>query len=190
MKTTFSQSVLIVAIVTGVLLSIPLIAMQFSNEVDWSAADFIVMGALIFGIGFSYVLITRYVTNLVYRIAVAMALGSTFLLIWANLAVGLIGSGPNAANLMYIGVIAVGIVGTILSRFTAGGMERAMYLMAGSLIVIAAILLVTNIYQRTDSSVTEVIAVNSFFAGLFAVAGLLFRYVALEHTNRTENSRS
>src|SRR4051812_20723011 len=99
-----SRSIYWVALVTAAILSIPLLAMLFTNEVNWNVLDFIIMGILIFCTGFSYVLLTRYSPNIIQRAAVALAIGSTFLLIWVNLAVGLIGSGPNAANLMYIGI--------------------------------------------------------------------------------------
>ena len=185
-ETKFSQSVFRVALATLLLLLVPLVAMQFTDEVNWSPVDFIVMGALIFGIGFLYVLAVRFVTNMVYRIAIGFALGSTFFMIWANLAVGLIGSGPHWGNLMYMGVVAVGIIGTIFSRFTAGGMARAMYGMALALVAVAAVALLTGMHQYPGSSVTEILGVNGFFAMLFAIAGLLFRYVSLEQ--QTEKS--
>jgi hypothetical protein len=189
MKTqnTFSKSLGFVALVTALILSVPLIAMQFTTEVDWSIGDFIVMGLLIFGTGFAYVLVTRLISNLVFRIAIAFALCTTFFMIWANLAVGLIGSGPHAGNLMYLGVIAVGIIGTIFSRFTAVGLERTMYAMAFALVLVAVIALMANMQNYPGSSVTEIVGVNGFFATLFAVAGLLFRYVAIEQqTQRSE----
>ena len=187
---TFSQSIIRVALVTVAILIIPLIAMQFSNEVDWSPTDFIGMGALIFTIGFLYVLTTRFMSNIVYKVAIAAALGSTFLMIWTNLAVGLIGGGPHWGNFMYMGVILVGIIGTALSRFTPAGMERTMYAMSFTFVVIATIALITNMQELPQSSVVEIIGVNGFFTILFAVAGLLFRYVALEQSKQVQNSES
>ncbi len=184
----FSQSILSVTLVTSLILLVPLVAMQFTTEVNWSVADFLVMGALIFSTGLSYMLITRYVTNIVYKAAIILGLGSTFLMIWANLAVGLIGSGPNPGNLMYLGVIAAGFIGTILSRFTPEGMERTMYGMALAVVLIAIIALVANMQQYPGSSVTEIIVVNGFFATLFGISGLLFRYVALRQSQSFEKS--
>jgi hypothetical protein len=43
-----------------------------------------------------------------------------------NLAVGIIGSEDNPANLMYGGVLAVGIIGAIIARFEPHGMARAL----------------------------------------------------------------
>lgn len=187
-QTSFSQSVLRVGLVTTLLLMIPLIAMQFSVEVNWNIFDFVVMGALIFSIGMSCVLAMRHATDLVYKVAIAFSLGSLFFLIWANLAVGLIGGGPNPGNLMYIGVVAIGIIGTALSRFTPGGMERTMYAMAFALVIVAIIALLTNMSQYPGSSAVEIIGVNTFFIALFAISGLLFRYVVMEQLQRTEKS--
>jgi hypothetical protein len=185
---SLSQSVLWVALATALILCIPFVAMQFSNEVNWSVADFIIMGILIFSTGFSYVLLTRFSSNIIQRVAFALAIGSTFLLIWVNLAVGLIGSGPNAANLMYISIVAIVIIGTFLSRFTMKGMERVMFTAAIALVLFAVIQLLAKMYEYSGSSVAEIIGVNAFFATLFAVAGLLFHYKTLKdlptHTNR------
>lgn len=177
---SFSQAILRVAIATVLLLMIPLVAMQFTDEVKWGVADFIIIGLLLFGAGFSFVLITRHTTSFVHRAAVAAGIGTTLLMIWANLAVGLIGSGQNPGNLMYIGVVFIVILGTILSRFTARGMERAMFATAGSLVVHTAIALLANMQNYPESSVAEIICVNAFFATLFSISGLLFRFVALK----------
>jgi hypothetical protein len=184
----FSRSILSVALGTALILSVPLVAQQFTDEVNWSVADFLVMGVLIFSAGLSYVLITRYVTNIVHKAAIVMALGSTFLMIWANLAVGLIGSGPNPGNLMYLGVIAVGLIGTFFSRFTPAGMERTLYAMALAVVLLAIIALATNMQQYAGSSVAEIIGVNGFFTVLFGISGLLFRYVVLLKSQSIEKS--
>lgn len=187
-QSSFLKSLRVVALVTALTLLIPLVAMQFTTEVDWSIGDFIIMGLLIFSTGATYVLATGLINNLAYRIAIACALGTTFLLIWVNLAVGLIGSGPHAGNLMYLGVIVIGIIGAIFSRFTAGGLERTMYAMAFSLVLIAVIALMANMQNYPGSSVTEIIGVNGFFATLFAVAGLLFRYVVHEQSRLAKSN--
>lgn len=175
-QTNAAQALLLVAIVTMLLLSVPLIAMQFTTEVDWGLADFIIMGLLIFSTGASYVLITRFASNFLYRAAIALSLGTTLFMIWANLAVGLIGSGPTLFNFSYIGVIAVVIVGSIRTRFNAIGMERVMYAACFVLTLIAVISLLTNANEFSGSSAKEIIAVNAFFVILYAVAGSLFHF--------------
>lgn len=179
-----SRSLLIVALVTVSILMVPLVAMQFTAEVNWSPGDFIIMGLILFGTGISYVLLTRQAANVVYRIAAAAGLGATLLMVWANLAVGLIGSGPHLGNLMYLGVLAVGITGTVRSHLGARGMERSMYAMALSLILLAGIALAAGMHRYPGSSAGEVIGVNAFFAALFAISGVLFRYAALKQHAR------
>jgi hypothetical protein len=169
------RSVLIVLAVTMLLLLVPFIAMQFTNEVRWSGGDFLLMGLLISGTGMAYVLLTRTTANRTYRFAVAAALGTTFLLIWANLAVGLIGGGPHLDNLMYGVVPLVVMIGILRSRFRAAGMERSMYATALSLIVLMAIALLAGMQHYPGSSVGEILSVNGIFIALYLLAAGLFR---------------
>ena len=187
-QSTYSRSILGVALVTLLILSIPLVAMQFTDEVKWSVVDFILMGTLLFGTGVLFVLVMRLSSNIVYKTALGLAIGATFFMVYVNLAVGLIGGGPHAGNLMYAGVILVLIVGIYLSRFTAAGMERAMYLTAGTFAVLTAIAFLTKMYEYPGSSVMEIVGVNVFFATPFVVSGLLFRYVALEQAKKNEKA--
>lgn len=169
-----SQSILIVAIITTAILMVPLVAMQFTPEVDWSALDFALMGVLIFGTGLAFVLITRGGANIIFRAGAGLTLGATLLMIWANLGVGLIGSGPNAGNLLYIVVLIAGFAFALRSGFTPRGMQRATYAMAVALALHACIALITGMQNYPGSSVAEILGVNGFFAALFVVAGLLF----------------
>ena len=77
---------------TAVLLLIPLIAMRFTNEVNWTLSDFIVAGALLLGTGLLLDLILRKINSTKFRIAISLALLLVFLLIWAELAVGIFGT--------------------------------------------------------------------------------------------------
>ncbi len=171
-----------VALATLLILLVPFVAMQFTDEVNWSVSDFIVMGALLFGTGLLMMLALRSATHIAYRAATMIAIGTTFIMIWANLAVGLIGSGPHWGNFLYMGVVVVLIIGTYLSRFKAAGMERTMFATTGALILLATIALLANMQEYTGSSAAEIIGVNLFFATPYTIAGLLFRYTALEQS--------
>lgn len=160
---------------TAALLSIPFIGMRFTNEVNWTVTDFVLMGMLLMGAGMAYAVLVRFASSWLYRLAVATAVGTALLLVWANLAVGLIGSGPHAGNLMYMGVIAVLLVGSYLSRITAKGMARTLLAAAVALVVLAAIALLTGMQHYPGSSVEEILAVNGFFALLFTGAAFLFQ---------------
>jgi hypothetical protein len=72
------------------LLLIPLIAMQFTNEVDWTLVDFLVMGVLLTGTGLMCELVLRNVKKIEHRVLLVAAILFGFFLVWAQLAVGLL----------------------------------------------------------------------------------------------------
>ena len=77
-----------IAMATGLTLLMPLIAMQFSNEVNWSRVDFFVMGFLLFSSGSLFVLVSRRLSQK-RRLVVGVGFTLTFLYVWAELAVGI-----------------------------------------------------------------------------------------------------
>ena len=89
-----TQNKRLLGIVLGVafILSIPLIAMQFTNEVDWGVFDFVVMGVLLLSTGLVAELVIRKVKNMNYRIGLVAVILVVLFLIWAELAVGIFGS--------------------------------------------------------------------------------------------------
>jgi hypothetical protein len=170
-------SIIKLAAATGLLLLIPLIAMQFTGEVNWTLSDFIIAGIFLFGTGLTYKLITRNSAKMAYRVAIGFALFTGLLLLWVNGAVGIIGSENNPINLLYFGVIAVGIIGALIARFQPQGMAYTMLSMAFAQGLVAATALIGGFYQTPPSSVFEIIGVNGFFIFLFIVSALLFRYI-------------
>jgi len=78
--------------INGLLLLIPLIAMQLTNEVNWSFFDFIIMGALLTIIGLLIGIILQKVKNSKNRLILIVTIIMMFFLIWAELAVGLFGT--------------------------------------------------------------------------------------------------
>jgi ABC-type Mn2+/Zn2+ transport system permease subunit len=74
------------------LLLIPLIAMQFTDQVDWYLFDFIIMGVLLLGTGLSIEFVIRKVKKIQYRIVICGALVAALVLIWIELAVGIFGT--------------------------------------------------------------------------------------------------
>jgi hypothetical protein len=170
------RSVALVATITGALLTIPLVAMQFTDEVVWTAFDFAAAGALLFGAGLAYRLVTRRCGNLAYRAAVGLAVAAALALVWVNLAVGLIGSERNPANLLYGGVLAAGVIGALAVRAQPRGMARTLLAMALIQAAIAALALVAGL-GSTDSP-SLIVGANGFFVALFAASALLFRSAA------------
>lgn len=82
----------IIILAIPALLMIPLVGMQFSNDIDWSLLDFMIMGVLLLGAGLALELVLRKVPRKENRIALAAIIAIAFLLIWAELAVGIFGT--------------------------------------------------------------------------------------------------
>lgn len=89
MKNTRLGLILIGALV---LLLVPFIAMQFTDEVAWTGSDFVIMGMLLFGTALSIETILRKVKTVKNRILLSAAILAVFFLVWAEMAVGLFGS--------------------------------------------------------------------------------------------------
>jgi hypothetical protein len=76
----------------AVLLLIPLIAMQFTDEVVWNGVDFLVAGGLLTGAGLTTSLLLDQLKKTGHKVAVVLVALATVLVLWAELAVGLFGS--------------------------------------------------------------------------------------------------
>ena len=81
-----------ILLTVALLLLVPFLAMQFTNEVNWTLADFVVAGALLLGTGLSCELVLRKVKKTQYRIAICAAILLALALIWIELAVGIFGT--------------------------------------------------------------------------------------------------
>ena len=79
-------------VATGLVLLIPLVAMQFTKELNWGVEDFVIMGVLLFAMGLIYELAVRRIQVSTRRIIAGVVLALIFILIWAELAVGIFGT--------------------------------------------------------------------------------------------------
>lgn len=152
------------------LLALPLLAMQFSPEVNWTGFDFLVMGTLLALACGAFELALRAAPNSTYMLAAAIALGAGFLMTWVNLAVGIIGDEHERLNLMFFAVLGMGLVGAAWARLRPRPMAIVMLAMA--------------IVQGIATVVTALLGSGFVFvlAALFALAWLasawLFRLSA------------
>ncbi len=87
---------IILLVITGLLL-IPLVAMQFTNDVDWSLSDFAIAGFLLFGTGLACEFSLQNIRKTTYRLAICGGLLLLLCLLWLELAVGIFGS-PISGN--------------------------------------------------------------------------------------------
>jgi hypothetical protein len=108
----------------GLLLLAPLVAMQFTDEVHWTPFDFAVFGALLAVALVAFELGLRGARDGVARLAVVVAVGLSFLLAWAQLAVGVVGK---PGGRVFAAVVALAIAGAVVVRVRRqrGQRERA-----------------------------------------------------------------
>jgi hypothetical protein len=146
----------------------------------WQLGDFLFAFVLLFGTGLAYELLASKSDHAAYRCAVGIAVVSALLLVWVNAAVGIIGD-DNPANVLYFGVIVVGILGAILARQQPYGMARTLCVMAMAQMVVPVMAL---LIWKTDFApgVVGVFALNGCFAALWLISAGLFRKAAREHT--------
>jgi len=153
----------------------PLVAMQVTSDVNWTAFDFVFAIALIGSTGLAIEIAVRRTSNAAYRAAAAIAAITALLLLWINAAVGIIGGEAEPANMLYAGVVAVALGGTALSRLRPVGMARTMAAAAAAQITVpvAADLLhpgsIAALAQR------EVTGLTAVFALLWLASAALFR---------------
>ena len=83
--------------IVGLLLLIPMIAMQLTDEVNWSFFDFLIMGIMLSITGLALGIIIKKVKHHKYRNIFIAIIIIIFLFIWAELGVGLFGT-PFAGN--------------------------------------------------------------------------------------------
>ena len=78
--------------IAGFLPLIPMIAMQLTEEVSWSFFDFIIMGVMLSITCLSIGIIIKKIKYSKYRNIFIIMIVMIFLLIWAELGVGLFGT--------------------------------------------------------------------------------------------------
>lgn len=166
----------------ALLFLLPVGAEQLSEEMDWSMGDFVVWAAMLTAACGAFELAIRLSGNWAYRAAAVVAIGAGFLLVWINLAVGIIGSEDNSANLLYAGVLAIGVVGAVVAEFRPHGMARALIAMAAAHALIASIALVAGWGSEGENWPQVIIVLNGFFATLWLLSAGLFRRAAQEQT--------
>ena len=155
----------------AVLLCLPLIAMQFTKEVNWTAFDFLVMGVMLLAVCLAFELALRVARSPWYMLGAAVAAGTAFLVTWANLAVGVIGNEDNPVNLIFFGVVAVALVGAGLARLLPPGMARAMA-------VTAAAQAATVVLAFLLDEQPQVAIILCVFTGMWLLSAWLFSQAA------------
>ena len=149
------------------LLLLPLIAMRFTAEVNWTSFDFVAAGILLGGTGLLIELGCRFSRSGAARAGWVVTVLTSLLLIWINLAVGIIGSEDNPANQLYLIVLASVPLGALLVRFNARGMSYVLLFTAGLQIAVEVVIQVAGLGAAP--------IINAAFALLWLLAAGLLR---------------
>ncbi|MFC1457245.1 hypothetical protein ACETIH_11030 [Microvirga arabica] len=169
--------------IAALLLLLPLAAMLFTDEIDWDETDFIVFGAMLFGACGVYELAARMTGSTAYRAAVGVAVVAAFILIWMNLAVGIIGSEDNPANLMYAGVLALALLGSLIVRFRPHRMAQVFIATALAQVLVGIIALSAGLGSTGANWPRVIVVLTGFFSALWLLSAWLFRRAAREPTS-------
>ena len=160
------------------LLLLPFVAMQVGADgVDWSLGDFIVFGVMLGTVGGAFELAVRASGSWSYRGGAALALLAMFLVVWANLAVGIVGNENNPWNQLFFLALLIGLVGACVARFRAGGMSVAMLVTAASLMAAYAVARLSRPEEFGAHLMVEFVG-TSIFALLFLGSAAMFRKAA------------
>ena len=155
------------------LLLVPLV-LQF----PWTPSDFIFAGAVFGIVGGTFELAVRKSGDKWYRGGVAVALATSFLLVWINGAVGIIGDEDNPANLMFMVVILMAIAGAIAARFESAGMARAMAVTAAAEALVAVPVVALGLGANEPPGLLGILVLIGGFTGMWGLSALLFRKAA------------
>jgi hypothetical protein len=166
-----TRRLIVWAVVVALILMIP-VAMKFTNEVQWNEA--VAYSVILLAAGGAYELWQWLKTRTsAYRRAFGFGLAGAFLLGWVNGAVGIIGSDDNPVNLMYGAVFAVGLIGSLISRFKPRGMAHTLFVAAIVQMLVPVIALI--VWPPQATSWGDAFVLSAFFAMFFVVSALLFR---------------
>ena len=166
------------------LLLLPALAMRFfpDSGVNWTAADFIVMGLLLALACGLYELGAWISGNVAYRMGFGLAALTAFLTLWVNLAVGMLGSENDGINLMFAGVLLVAAVGGLLAAFKPAGMSRAMVAAGIAQLLAVGAGLAMGEFQPLELALTGLFALPWF------ASALLFRKAARDQARNTAHT--
>ena len=157
------------------LLLLPAVAMRFDGSgVDWDARDFAIIGFMLLAACGTYELAAWMSGSTAYRAGFGIAIATAFLTVWVNLAVGMFGSEDNPLNLMFLGVLAVGLLGVTFSRLQPRALAFAAEATAVAQLVAAGVGLVMGYWE------TILVAC---FALPWLAAGQLFRAAARQQAS-------
>ncbi len=160
--------------------SIPvlLLLVPFAAGAPWTPSDYVVAGVLFAIVGLGIELAVRLSKDIVYRVAAAVAVVTGFLLVWVNIAVGFLGNEENPANLMFLGLLGLTLIGALAVRFRASGLARLLVATAAGQVLIGIAAVAFVLGASGDRGIYEAVMGTSMFTVLWLAAAWLFAHAA------------
>ena len=153
---------------------------------QWKPVAFALAGTWIVGSLIVYELVARRSASAAYRAGVAIAAATSFLIVWINVAVGMVGE-DDPANLSFFMLIVMAAVGAFAAAFRAEGMARAMLGVAGAQALVAVAIATAPSTEQP----LGVLMLNSLFVALWLISAALFhRSARLEATDPRSSASS
>ena len=158
----------------GTILLLPLAAMALGGEFRWNGFDFLAAGLLLATACGVIDLAARRSPGRKYSLAAVLAVLAGLGLVWANLAVGVVGSEDDRFNLAFPAIVLAALVASVLVRGRARAMAVILPLAAVALLVAVSFGQASAAAPPSDNPLVEWLAMI-LVAGLLFVSGALFR---------------
>lgn len=113
--------------------------------------------------------------RIAYRIGAGVAVGASFVQVWMNLAVGIVGNEDNPVNLDFYLVVVTAAACAFTAQFRADGMARAMLAVAGMQALLALVVATAPSTARDDPmGPMGVLMLSGGFTALWLISAALF----------------
>jgi hypothetical protein len=161
--------------VAGTLLAIPALAMQIPGSgFDWSVSDFVFAAVMIIGTALLYEWAAKLSPDWSCRAGAAVALAAAFLLVWINLAAGIVGEEDDPHNAAYFCEVLVAGATAFTAWFRPAGMARAMAATAGFQLLVTALAAAGGWGASEPPGAAALLGLNMAFALLWLASAALF----------------
>ena len=151
-----------------------LLLLPLLSGAPWTREDYMLAGGMFLAAGLTIELALRSRRDNLYRAGAAVGVAAAFLLVLVNLSVGFLGDERNDANLVFLGVLAVALAGSLLARFRAAGMAWAMLGAGAGQLTIGLVAPTAGWIAAGRAGLYELVMGTSLFTGLWLAAAFLF----------------
>ncbi len=143
--TNQKRRIMLTCFIPVLILIIPYFAMHTGNAVKWSGMDFLVAGVLLGASTLSFFILVNKRRSIFYVMGLIISLFCALLVIWANLAVGLLGTPDNPVNFIFYLLLLGGVIIGLAGKFSSRALTNGMRLMSVGFVIFAGILMYLSV---------------------------------------------